>query len=270
MTIHRFFVGAIQPSGLQTIDGPEAHHAIKVLRLRQNDKVELFDGRGNAALATVVALAKRDFQAAIQSISLDPRDSGGRIHFAVCLPKGDRQRSVVEKLVELGVDSLLPLHSRFSVAEIDEDNIERLERYSLESCKQCQRNRLLEIRPPEKLVGIEPFLRDFREQGGAVWILHPGGRDAFSLPSDGLSTLRQSTKHLFLVGPEGGFGEDEVEQCERFGAVRLGLGSRILRVETAVAAAAVLAQTYLLSSGDPSSLDRDCRDKDSTLDRCTS
>ncbi len=245
MTIHRFFVDAIQPSGLQTIDGTEAHHAIKVLRLRQSDEVELFDGRGNVALATVVALAKRDFQAAIQSCSFDPRDSEGRIHFAVCLPKGDRQRSVVEKLVELGVDSLLPLHSRFSVAEIDADNIERLERYAIESCKQCQRNRSLEIRPPVKLVGIEPILREFREQGGVVWILHPGGQDAFTVEFDGLTPQRSATKHLFLVGPEGGFGEDEVEQCERFGAKRLGLGSRILRVETAVAAAAVLAQTYL-------------------------
>lgn len=247
MTIHRFYVDAIQSTGLQTIDGPEAHHAIKVLRLRQSDEVELFDGRGNVALATVVALAKRDFQAAIQSSSFDPRDSGGRIHFAVCLPKGDRQRSVVEKLVELGADSLLPLHSRFSVAEIDQDNIERLERYSMESCKQCQRNRSLEIRPPEKLAGMEPILRDFREQGGAVWILHPGGLDAFSLLANSAEDPKRATKHLFLVGPEGGFGEDEVVQCEGFGAVRLGLGSRILRVETAVAAAAVLAQTYLLA-----------------------
>lgn len=246
MTVHRFFVDAIQQNGLQTIDGPEAHHAIKVLRLRQNDVVELFDGRGNVGLATVAALAKRDFQAAVQSCSFDPRDSGGRVHFAVCLPKGDRQRSVVEKLVELGVDSLIPLHSRFSVAEIDEDNIERLERYSLESCKQCQRNRSLKICPPAKLNCIEPCIRDFREQGGAVWILHPGGQDAFSLPPNGQASLKEAEKHLFLVGPEGGFGEDEVEQCERFGATRLGLGNRILRVETAVAAAAVLAQIYLL------------------------
>lgn len=247
MTIHRFFVDEIQSGGVQQIEGPEAHHALKVLRVRENDQVELFDGQGNVALAKVVALAKRDFEVAIESRAFEPRDSDGRIHFAVCLPKGDRQRSVVEKLVELGVDSLIPLHSRFTVAEIDRDNSERLERYALESCKQCQRNRRLAIRPPEKLANLEPIIRELRDLGGSVWILHPGGKDAFQLQREPEGIRLASQQHLFLVGPEGGFGEDEVERCEQFGAVRLGLGSRILRVETAVAAAAVLAQTFLHS-----------------------
>lgn len=245
MTIHRFFVEKIQSGDMQQIEGPEAHHALKVLRVRENDCVELFDGQGNVALATVVALAKRDFQVAIESRAFEPRDSGGRIHFAVCLPKGDRQRSVVEKLVELGVDSLIPLHSRFTVVEIDRDNSERLERYALESCKQCQRNRMLSIRAPERLANLEPVIREFRDAEGMVWILHPGGKDAFRLHLEPRGEQLASQQHLFLVGPEGGFSEEEVERCEQFGAVRLGLGSRILRVETAVAAAAVLAQTFL-------------------------
>jgi 16S rRNA (uracil1498-N3)-methyltransferase len=248
MTVHRFFVEEIQTGGLQQIEGPEAHHALKVLRVRENDPIELFDGQGNVAIAKVVAIAKRDFQVAIESRAFEPRDSDGRIHFAVCLPKGDRQRSVVEKLVELGVDSLIPLHSRFTVAEIDRDNRDRLDRYALESCKQCQRNRKLAIKPPEKLANLEPIIREFCELGGGVWILHPGGKDAYQLHREPEGMRLASQQHLFLIGPEGGFGEDEVERCEQFGAVRLGLGSRILRVETAVATAAVLAQTFLFSS----------------------
>lgn len=249
MTIHRFHVEQLTGAPTLILDGPEAHHAIKVLRVKVGEQVELFDGIGNAVRATIRSLGKREMDLELGAIEPKPLDHNNRLHFAVALPKGDRQRSVLEKLVELGVDTLTPLNTRYSVAEIDEGNRERLVRYALEACKQCERNRNLEVRSSASISQLNEQIAACIQNGGEAHILHPairlGEAEIASMKTSSLPT--DPTEVLFIIGPEGGFTQDEVLQCVRSGAKLLSLGERILRVETAVSTAAVLGQLKLNS-----------------------
>ncbi len=250
MPFPRFLVPVLPNQGTVDLPTSEAHHASRVLRCSKGDTVVLFDGLGNEALATIQSIDKRTVIAAIDSCVFAPRDHSGRLHFAIAMPKGDRQRNTIEKLVELGVDSLSPLNTSRSVAVVNEDNAERLERYVVEACKQCGRNRIMSIRPSLNMSDIrlyaDSIALDIEPNATAIWILHPkiDGQTAYNI-HEANSFANCNQKLLFLVGPEGGFTDEEVVQAVRQGARILSLGERIQRVETAAATAAVLGHCWL-------------------------
>lgn len=250
MTTHRFYVKSFGDSPLR-IEGAEAHHAIKVLRLRVGDELEIFDGCGQVGRARIAEIGKRDLILDLLASRYAPNDHHNKLHFAVALPKGERQRSTLEKLVELGVDSLIPLHSKYSVAEIDDSNHERLNRTILETCKQCERNRLLQVHPPQTVGDLSKTIRS-NALDLQSWVLHPdpipNRRVDFDLAKDFAPPVSGAPSFLFIIGPEGGFSNEEAENLCDYGAKQIMLGSRILRVETAVAVAATLGQLWLQRS----------------------
>ena len=251
MTQHRFLVPLLPSYGTVELPSSEAHHASCVLRCSTGEVIVLFDGLGNEASATIQSIDKRNVIATIESFVFGPRDHSGRLHFAIAMPKGDRQRNTIEKLVELGVDSLSPMTTIRSVAVVDEANSERLDRYVVEACKQCGRNRLMNIRPTISVSDIQALVDSLNPKSDsvdtAVWILHPtfAEQKAFTIhEANSLADGKQNL--LFLVGPEGGFSDDEVTEVVRQGARILSLGERIQRVETAAATAAVLGHCWLM------------------------
>jgi len=250
MPFPRFLVPLLPNQGTVDLPTCEAHHASRVLRCSNGDSIVLFDGKGNEAHATIQSIDKRTVIAAIGSSVFAPRDHSGRLHFAIAIPKGDRQRNTIEKLVELGVDSLSPLNSSRSIAVVNEDNAERLERYVVEACKQCGRNRFMSIRPTLSMGDIKDYADSIalnsEPNGAAIWILHPkiDGQTAYTI-HEANSFANCNQKLLFLVGPEGGFTDEEVAKAVRQGARILSLGERIQRVETAAATAAVLGHCWL-------------------------
>ena len=248
MTVHRFLIPSMPRNGSVELPSSEAHHAARVLRCSKDDPIILFDGIGNEAQATIQSIDKRSVVATIDSCVFAPRDHSGRLHFAISIPKGDRQRNTIEKLVELGADSLSPLITKRSVAIVKEDNTDRLDRYVVEACKQCGRNRLMCIRPTLSLDDIEQYAKSFAPDPmrAAVWILHPklDGQTTHTIHQ--ANALAQSNQSLlFLIGPEGGFTDEEVFLAVGQGARILSLGERIQRVETATATAAVLGHCWL-------------------------
>ena len=158
-----------------------------------------------------------------------------RLTLAVALPKGERQRRLIEKAVELGVAQIIPLTTNRGVAQPTASAIERSRRAVIEASKQCGRNRLLEIAEP----------REWKELAAAhassVRLLaHPGGtplRKAIA-PAAGAAQPM-----VAAIGPEGGFTGEEVNQGIAAGWTLTDLGPRILRVETAaIAIAACVGQ----------------------------
>jgi 16S rRNA (uracil1498-N3)-methyltransferase len=246
MALHRFLVPVLSPSALINLPDDEAHHAGRVLRCCVGDRIVVFDGEGNESESVIVEIDKRQVLVKTGNTIFAPRDHQGRLHFAVSLPKGDRQKNVIEKLVELGVDVLTPLETERSVAHVSEGKLSRLDRYVIEACKQCHRNRLLKL--SQKLSLQEIFTQS---TGFDLWILHPSepGIESESI-SQANATYRTGTNKslMFMVGPEGGFTNHEVELAIASGARALCLGERILRVETAVATAAVLGSCWLSGS----------------------
>jgi 16S rRNA (uracil1498-N3)-methyltransferase len=251
MTLHRFLVPTLPNHGSVELPDNEAHHASRVLRCSKGEAIELFDGQGNQATATIQSIDKRTVAAKIESYAFAPRDHSGRLHFAIAMPKGDRQRNTIEKLVELGVDSLSPLDTKRSVAVVNESNSERLDRYVVEACKQCGRNRLMSIRSTLGIDGISAYAdllaAQIAQSRPAIWILHPAISGVKALSIHEANALpREDQPLLFLVGPEGGFADEEVLEAVEQGANVLTLGERIQRVETAAATAAVLGHCWLV------------------------
>jgi 16S rRNA (uracil1498-N3)-methyltransferase len=219
------------------LEGPEAHHLLHVMRASVGERVTLFDGSGAEFAAEVVSCGRADVELRVVDQRVVDRELPFKFVVGVSLPKGDRQKWLVEKLTELGVTRLVPLAVERGVAQPTASAIGRLERAVAEACKQCGRNRLMEIAKPQ--AWDEWILHDEREEASRRIVAHPGGqglRDVdFSAP---LPTQ-------LSIGPEGGFTDGEVAAAAAAGWQAVDLGPRLLRVETAaiMLASAVVAQS---------------------------
>lgn len=223
----RYFVDPIASDRPVELGGAEAHHLLHVMRCQVGDQVVLFDGRGNEYPAQVTAVAKR-------SVTLLPgrgdsvdRELPVAITLGVAFPKGDRQRVLVEKAVELGVARLVPIQTSRSVVKLGASAIDKLRRAAIEASKQCGRNLLLDLADP---LAWEPFLE---HASVPRWIADPLGSGGLPLLSSPLPSAL-----CVAIGPEGGFSSAERAQARAAGWESVSLGPRILRVETAAIAVA--------------------------------
>lgn len=212
------------------LKGPEAHHLAHVMRAAPGTLAILFDGRGVEALAEVTSVRRDRVELAIRECRAVDREARRRLTLAVALPKGDRQRVLVEKAVELGVARLVPLVTERGVAQPTDSAIERLRRTVIESSKQCGRNVLMEVTGPATLA--ESGTDSIR------WIAHPGEGAS---PRELLAAMPATAPLVAAIGPEGGFTPSEVAAAIAAGWTSIVVGPRILRVETAALALAALA-----------------------------
>ena len=226
----RFHVNCALAEGLVVVGGPEAHHLGTVCRVRPGDQVCLFNGDGRQYPARVVEVSRRDVTLEVLGVEAPSRELPFALHLAAPLPKGDRAQFLVEKLTELGVTSFSVLSTRRSVVQPREAKLDRLQRYVVEASKQCGRNVLMSVVAPRD---VTAFLADASLPPLRL-LAHPGGGP---LPQRGDAGV------VAAVGPEGGFISAEVEQARAAGWQLVGLGPRILRVETA---AVVLAAHFAL------------------------
>jgi 16S rRNA (uracil1498-N3)-methyltransferase len=237
----RFYSAAPITTERTTIDGQEAHHLLHVMRAAIGDEVTLFDNSGVEFRAVV----EQSSRSAVELRIVDRIEVGRELPFAlavgVALPKGDRQKWLVEKLTELGVTKLVPLSTARGVAQPTDSALDRLRRAAIEAAKQSGRNRLLDVASPQDWrEWIESHLLKFSGPQSDVelrlLLAHPGGDPISAFD------LAVSRPTAITIGPEGGLTDDEVAAATAAGWNRVGLGPRILRVETAaVAIAAAVA-----------------------------
>jgi 16S rRNA (uracil1498-N3)-methyltransferase len=214
-----------------TLAGPEAHHLLHVMRGRVGDRVTAFDDSGAEFDAEIAKCGRADVELRI----LERREVNRELPFplvvGVSLPKGDRQKWLVEKLTELGVTTLVPLLTERGVAQPTSGALDRLRRSVVEAAKQCGRNKLMEIALPQSWPEWVVSPTD-----GRRYVAQPGGTPLHS------SNLAAAASAYAAVGPEGGFTEEEVAAALAASWQIVDLGPRILRVETAaIALAAVVA-----------------------------
>jgi 16S rRNA (uracil1498-N3)-methyltransferase len=222
----RFYVNCPLAPGPVTLSGPEAHHLAAVLRARPGDAVCLFNGDGAEYPAVVADVARKQITLDVTGRHTPNRELGFRLEVAAPLPKADRGDFLVEKLTELGVTRFVPLRTQRSVVHPRETRLDKLERAVIESSKQCGRNVLMGVDP---LTAWDDYCR--REDLPPRRLLaHPGGESIGSGEGD----------FAVAVGPEGGLTDEEVDQARAAGWRVVGLGPRVLRVETAALALAAL------------------------------
>jgi 16S rRNA (uracil1498-N3)-methyltransferase len=206
------------------------------MRAAVGDTVTLFDGSGCEFQATVATLGRSEVDLRIVARREIDRELPFPLVIGLALPKGDRQKWLVEKLTELGVAKLVPLITERSVAQPAKNALDRLRRTVIEAAKQCGRNRLMEIAEPQ------PFPR-WTETGwlGSSTSEPPAARrllaDPNGPPLREIDSLQQLPT-LIAIGPEGGLTEAEVAAATDAGWQKISLGQRILRVETAAIALA--------------------------------
>lgn len=248
----RFLVPNIPDAGVVSLPEAESHHAVKVLRMKLGDRIELFDGTGYVADGNVAEIGRRDVAVGVTRKRFEPNDHSGRLALAVALPKGDRQRGTIEKLTELGADRLIPLETAYGVAEVTDRNAGRLERYSIEACKQSRRNRLMTISASMNIADFCAEIELLSQSGTRTWVLHPPDDSNQTMTIKALTSQFVSEPlhgAVFAIGPEGGFSNDEIASMRLAGAQVLSLGDRILRVETAVAVACSLGSLWIGTAG---------------------
>jgi 16S rRNA (uracil1498-N3)-methyltransferase len=220
-----------------SLGGSEAHHLLHVLRATPGMRVTLFDGSGREFEAEVAHCGRSTVDLTILAEQEVDRELPFPLTLGVAMPKGDRQRWIVEKATELGVTRLVPLITQYSGATNEKSVDGKLSRYVVEASKQCGRNTLMQITEPMRW---ERWLQLPEEQDQSPsnarrrWLAHPSGRVA---NADELAAVLPA---FLAVGPEGGLSDAEVEAAQKAGWEIIGLGPRILRIETAAIALVAL------------------------------
>jgi 16S rRNA (uracil1498-N3)-methyltransferase len=234
MTRRRFFAppGAFNFSKkLVTLTADEARHLREVLRLKPGDEVSVFDGEGKEYRARVVQ-ARREFAELEfgEEIATARPESPLQITLAVALLKGEKFDLVVQKATELGVTKIVPLMTRYADIKLRDESdatkrVARWQRIALEAAKQSGRAVVPEVSLPATFASVlEGNCLLFSERGG-----------------HGLTSI-ETGKITAIIGSEGGWSDEELEQARTAGAQLVTLGGRILRAETAAITAAALLQ----------------------------
>lgn len=227
-----------------TLTGSEAHHLIHVMRAKIGETVVLFDGAGSESLCKIEEIGKREATLRVLERREHSRGLPVPLTIASPLPKGDRQRFLIEKLTELGVTTFVPLLTERTVVHPPADVAERLSRIVIEACKQCGRNSLMQITAPQKW---RDFLAQIPETA-EKWLAHPvravpQSPDHPAARPESMPWKSEPASNeamVAAVGPEGGLTDAEVDAAAEAGFVLVDLGPRILRVETAAITLAVL------------------------------
>jgi len=227
MAPRRFKVDEVT-AGVVSLTGPQAHHAIAVLRMAVGDEVIVFDGRGTEATGRIAAIEPAQVVVATDTPRKIARS--GALTLAVATPKGERADWLVEKCTELGVTRLIPLRTDRGIVAPGAGKLDRWRRKAVEAAKQSQQAIAMEIHD-------ECSINALLSEGSSLFFGSPDAAVSFSVALRGID---QAARITFIVGPEGGFTADELAALHAAGAMPVRLASPILRIETAAIAAAAL------------------------------
>ncbi|CWP03468.1 16S rRNA (uracil(1498)-N(3))-methyltransferase [Neisseria meningitidis] len=210
---------------------------LNVLRVRPNENITLFDGKGKAHAAQLTVLEKRRAEAEILHEDTTDNESPLNITLIQSISSGDRMDFTLQKSVELGVTAIQPVISERCIVRLDgERAAKRLARWQeivISACEQSGRNTVPPVLP---IIGYREALDKMPSESTKLIMSINRARK--------LGDIRQpSGAIVFMVGPEGGWTEQEEQQAFDAGFQAVTLGKRILRTETAALAALAAMQT---------------------------
>lgn len=232
----RLFAEAPLAPGPRRIEGPQAHYLLSVMRAKAGDPVRLFDDATGEWLATVAVAGRRDLTLDVTD-RLAEREPVPDLWLCFAPLKKGPIDWLAEKACELGAARLVPVVTRRTVVETPK--LERLRATMIEAAEQCGRTALPELAEPVKLPAL---LRDWPEGRALFFADERGGIPAAE------AMRAHAGPAAILIGPEGGFDDAERQAIRAHPpAVGIGLGPRILRAETAAAAALAI---WMAAAGD--------------------
>lgn len=225
------------PGDTLCITGNVHHHVLHVLRLTPGTVVVLFNGNGLAYHAEIIHLDKKSMKVKSQALAPSIPEPSTPVHLAQGLCKGERMDWVVQKATELGVTAITPLLSarvqRTGGSHFFDKKYQHLQQVMIAACEQCGRDTLPVLNQPMALMD---FLKSIIEP--QRYVLAPSADATWS-------ALSPDTGICVMVGPEGGFDANELQQMTDHGVAPVTLGPRILRTETAALAALATVNALL-------------------------
>lgn len=224
MRMIRIFHSELSPS---MVLSQSASRHIKVLRLSLGDVIRIFDGKGEEFEAKIVEFTKKN-EVVVECINkiAAQAESPLQIHLGQGLARGEKMDYIIQKAVELGVHSITPLYTSYSEVHLSSERLPKRmmhwEGVIASACEQSGRSILPTLYEP---MALSQWLKQRHEK--QRMLLHPHTSHSFSTENIAVSSA------AVLVGPEGGFSEEEVNLAAAEGFQAIKLGPRILRTETA-------------------------------------
>lgn len=235
-----FFLPSIPAENTVAVEGDEAHHAIKVMRMAVGEEVLLADGDGSWARGPIREIDKKSFTVEIHERGIEIGEKPELI-VVQALTKSDRTKESIELLVEAGVDTIIPWESERSIAKWKEDMGEKYFQTARTACKQSRRFTVPQINRAHSTSEIIQRLTS--NPGTKVLIMHESATEQIS----SVVTAGDSDQSAIvcIIGPEGGISDAEISQFVEAGAHLVKLGKPVLRSAHAGMAALVAVQALI-------------------------
>jgi 16S rRNA (uracil1498-N3)-methyltransferase len=229
--------GPLQAQQAMVLSASHSHRLLHVLRLKVGTKVWLFDGEQPLDFpATIVLIKAKKVHVELAQPKANDGESPLSLHLMPALLRPDKMDWVVQKAVELGAHSIRPVLTQYSQKRgkqaASNSRMQHWQQIIIHACEQCGRSQLPVLFPVISFADIKLHIREDAQ----CWYAHPLASSACFAQQPLPSSI-----HL-LVGPEGGFGPQELEQLLAWQAKAMYLGPRVLRAETAAVSAMTLCQ----------------------------
>lgn len=217
------------------LDQSATRHIIQVLRLSIGTPLIVFNGKGGEFTASIVELDKRQVKIKIAKFIAIERESTLNLHLAQGIARNEKMDLIIQKAVELGVSRITPLITQHSIIKLSSERWEKRwqhwQNIIISACEQCGRNQVPKLDHP---ILFNEFISTTNEIN--KFILHPEKiSDEHKLPA-------KINAAVLLIGPEGGFSDEEITLAQQRQYISIQLGTRILRTETAGLAGIVALQ----------------------------
>jgi 16S rRNA (uracil1498-N3)-methyltransferase len=216
----------------------QAHYLGRVLRLRNGDRLTVFNGDNGEFDAHVTSIAKNSATIVVDAALETATESALKVHLVQGISRGERMDFVVQKATELGVKRITPVFTEYGVVKLNDARAakrnDHWQSVAIGACEQSGR-----IRPPliDAPVDLNAWFGAGTKEADLDLILKPGAATPLS------SIAAPVTKVCLLIGPEGGFSDTEYEDAEIAGFAAVSLGPRVLRTETAALTAIAVVQS---------------------------
>ena len=215
-----------------TVDGHEARHVIDVMRLKEGDKIIVFDGTGNEYSGFIKKTNNRSKKVVVEVIRTDKHvtEDLPEIILAQGMPKKGKMDYIVEKTTELGVSRIIPLITERTIVRPDDAActkvVARWERIAVESSKQCGRQDIPKISP---VTGYAELIQTIDEYDLVLLACLTGKTTPLKKALEGF----KAGKVLVLIGPEGDFTTEEIKMADKENSKFVSLGKKVLKSDTA-------------------------------------
>ena len=227
MEIRRFYVDDSSIMGNRTILlEEERNHLVNVLRVRVSWQVILVCGDGFDYLGHVAEITKSTVEIEIEEKVPNKAEPKRKVTLFQGVAKGEKMELITQKITELGLSKIVPFTSEFTVPKESSVKLDRLDRITKESIKQCKRSNPLEI---SSVVDFDSMIEQLKDYDLVVFAYEKATKKL----SQHFEDIGNLNNVAIIVGAEGGFSEKEAEQIIDAKAMSVTLGKRILRLETA-------------------------------------